>query len=128
MSAPSLQPSGMNSQTVVLTKAGTSAPLFLASPFRLLQAGAVVASPMAPLLIVNLSAGAVLSYNIEIIGIQTQGGAGGIYPPGEPWNQADNASNLTANINYSVDAAVIAFRINVTSYISGTLTASLVQP
>lgn len=83
---------------------------------------------LAPALIVNLSSGASLTYNIEVTGEPTQGTSAGGYPSTEAWNQADSASGLTVSVNYAFSGCVQAVRINITSYTSGTLTASFVRP
>jgi len=85
--------------------------------------------PMLPGLLVFLSAGAVLTYNIEVCGIATLGTPAGVYPAGEPWLPPDNTtSGLSVSSTYTFQGGAMACRINITSYTSGSITASLVQP
>lgn len=96
----------MNIQTVSLSAQGASPGLVLLDRPE---------SQMATMIYVNLSPGASIIYNIELSGDNIH------------WNVSDNALNLSANINYRFDGLFGYVRVNITSYISGTLTASFCQ-
>lgn len=74
-------------------------------------------SNLAPALFITLSAGAVLTYNIEATA------------DGVNWNSVDSTTvGLTTSNNYAFGALFVSCRVNVTAWSSGTITASLVQP
>lgn len=103
----------MQTQGQALTATGQSSPLMMyARP-----------GPLPPAVIVNLSSGASMTYNIEVTGIGNPSNANG-----EPWNIADGGSALTASINLTLTGCVIAVRARITAYSSGTLDIRLVQP
>ena len=116
-----------NTALVTLSGAGLSGPMPIGQPVTGAQP-AIPNPPLLPALIVTLSAGASLVFNIEVTGVQSQGTNGGVYPASEPWNQADSATALSASVNYEFSGAIMACRINITSWTSGTLTVALVQP
>lgn len=124
----------MATQTQIMTAAGFSGPFQFHPSRDDGRHNEPIITPsnpfngLAPALIVNLSSGAVLTYNIEVTGEPTQGTVSSGYPSTEAWNQADSASGLTVSVNYAFSGCVQAVRINITSYTSGTLTASFVRP
>jgi hypothetical protein len=104
-------------QTQTITSQAISPPLLLQLP-----ANAIPASPTAvlPGILVNLSAGAVMTYNVEVTSIPNP-----VNAAGETWNVADDGSALTANVNLSLTGQVTAIRLNVTAFTSGTATIML---
>ncbi len=121
-----------SSQSVSLAALGTSPPMFFGAPAAQLVIGQTTnpqGSPLLPAILVNLSPGASITYNIEVTGIRTAGDLDGRYPSGEPWNSADSTTTgLAVSTNYTFQGSAMACRINITSYGGGTLEASLVQP
>ena len=75
---------------------------------------------------VVLSKNAIMLYNIEVI-FYPSGYTNGVYPVSDAWGLADNGANLAASANYSYTGLVWGMRINITQWVTGTLTASLAQ-
>jgi hypothetical protein len=74
-------------------------------------------------LLLNFSAGASATVSVQLTGdnpINTTGG--GI------WNNHDTLVNETASANGNIAYAVTGIRLNVTSYSSGTITLTVIQP
>jgi hypothetical protein len=77
---------------------------------------AIYFTGLLPSIIAYLSAGADLTFNIEFSN------------DGVNFNPDTASSGLSASINYSITAAVAYWRLNVTAYISGSVTATIRLP
>jgi hypothetical protein len=82
-------------------------------------------SGILPGIIATVSSGASLTYNVEITGDDID--AYGYNPANGNWNIFDNMDGLTASANGTLVAAVMAFRINVTAYTSGSVNLTIVS-
>ena len=114
----------MRTDGQVLSGVAATRP-FLIDPLVFLKGGGEFPglAGLLPAIICTVSAGGVLTYNVEITGYPNPTGASG-----EPWNVADNGSALTAGANLTFAGAVIAVRARITAYTSGTLDVRVIQP
>ena len=79
----------------------------------------------APSILVNVSSGANLTYNIEVTGDDPT--VTGYNPATGNWFPFQGLSALTASQVGSLGALVSQVRLNITSYTSGSITWQLVQ-
>ena len=106
--------------TIKATAAGATAPLVL----NMLQGYSPYFSPTpawALGLIATVSPGASLTYNVEITGDQQPNNATG------NWNAHDTMTALTGSANGNVAFPITGIRLNVTSYVSGSVSLGVVQ-
>jgi hypothetical protein len=119
-----MQP-GLIAQTVVLTATGVTAPIRFTSPTRNSFNGQVInGTVMLPGILVSLSAGASITYSVEVTGddldLPGYSAASGV------WSTFTGMGALTASGTGSLGAAVTAIRLNAT-IVSGTATLQFVQ-
>lgn len=82
-------------------------------------------SQLLPSVLATVSAGASLTYNVEVTGDDIT--APGYAPANGNWNVFDGMGGLVASANGTLQAVVTAFRINITSYASGSVTLTIVS-
>jgi hypothetical protein len=108
--------------TQKLSALGAGAPIQVLPPA---QAGFFSGGYLEPGILVQLSSGASLTYNIEVSGddalVQNYVAANGL------WLPVTNMSALTASAVNTLGAVVRAIRANITIYSSGTLTFQFCQ-
>jgi hypothetical protein len=75
-------------------------------------------------LLATVSPGADLTYNVEVTGDNI--GRPGYDADTGNWNVFDDMGALTASANGTLIGAVMGFRLNVTSWTSGSVTLSIV--
>lgn len=114
----------MRTISAAVSAQALSVPLFLQDLVQQIPPSLqTIDTPLSPSILVFLSSGASLTYNVEVTGV-----ANPVNASGEAWNTADSGSALTASVNLTLVGAVIAVRLNVTTYSSGTATIFLIQP
>ena len=106
------------SQGYTLSSQSVGAPIVIAPTA--FNAGHPAVFP--PGVYVTLSAGASLTYNVEVTGDASQS----LSPTGN-WNGLDTATGQTASGQWSINAACVAVRLNITNYVSGSATVRMVQ-
>ena len=74
-------------------------------------------------LLLTFSSGANATASVQVTGDQQPNTAGGGI-----WNNHDTLINETASANGNLQFPVTAVRLNVTAYVSGTITLTVVQP
>lgn len=116
--------SGIVGETVILGAVGQSPPLPVHSP---VQYGAYSGSSslLQPGISVNLSAGAVLTYNVEVTGDNIN--APGYNPSQGNWSPWPGMSGLSASAATTLGALFTAIRLNVTGWTSGSATLQFIQ-
>ena len=114
--------SAMNTITRTLSASGVSTGIKVNGPSR---QGTYANSLLAPGILVSLSSGASLTYQIEVTGDNIYGP--GYNPATGNWVPFTGMAGLTASAANTLGAAVAAIRVNVTAYTSGTLTFQFVQ-
>jgi hypothetical protein len=114
--------SQIHTNTAVLSSVTTSTPFQIFPP-----AGQGLFGPgyMLPFIGVNLSSGAVLTYNVEVTGDDVAN-VGYVAANGN-WFGFTNLTGLSASAVGTLGAAVRAVRLNVTAYTSGTATIQMCQ-
>jgi hypothetical protein len=80
---------------------------------------------LLPGIIVTLSAGAVLTYSVEVTGDQID--AVGHNPATGHWNGFDTMTDQTVSANGTLGGRCSGIRCTITSYTSGSLTFQVVQ-
>lgn len=104
--------SSMYAQTAVVSSAAASTPFKVKAPASL---GTFGPGYLPPSLLASVSAGAVLTYNIEVSGDNTN------------WVSFDNATGQAGQFAGTLGAAVVWVRANVTAYTSGSLNFQFIQ-
>lgn len=110
----------MRTQSQVVSAQALSAPMLIQD---ILPQSLQYTGTLLPGILVFLSPGASLTYNVEVTGLPNP-----VNAAGEPWNVADNGGGLAANVNLTIVGAVMAVRLNVLTYVSGSATMFLIQP
>lgn len=120
-----MQP-GLTAYTVVVSSQAASLPTRFISPTRNSPNAQNAFSVLVlPGILVTLSAGASLTYNVEVTGDDLD--QPGYNPASGTWAVFTGMGGLTASGTGSLGAAVTAVRLNVTSYSSGSATLQFVQ-
>jgi hypothetical protein len=108
-----------NSSTVSLSAQGQSAPIFIylwnGPPQNAFQQ--VFSNKIGAL--VYVSDGASLTASVQITGDQN---------PSANGNWLDACPNITGSAGCNIDSPITAMRLNVSNYVSGTVTMTVVQP
>lgn len=108
---------------VVLTSQTTSAPIPVAAPLVL---GNWSGGYLQPTILVNLSSGASITYNIEVSGNDVE--KVGYTAASAIWVPLSTAlTGATASTVVPLTSMIKAIRANVTTYVSGTLTFQFIQ-
>lgn len=113
---------GFSTSTQTLSSATVTAPVPVISVTNLNKAAAPW---LQPSMMVVLSAGASLTYSIEVTGDDVL--QSGYNPATGNWSAMTNMSALTASAVATLGAAVTGVRLHITAYTSGTATFQFVQ-
>ena len=121
-----MQP-GVSSNTQSLSATGTTNPVRVYPPSYIGPSGAPVYGVRAvtPGILINVSAGAALTYSIEVTGDDLD--APTYVASSGNWVPFTGLVGLSASAAATLGAAVTAIRLHVTAYTSGTATFQFVQ-
>lgn len=114
--------SGYSLNTQSVTSATTTNPVPIIPTINLKTASAPW---LPPAVLVELSAGASLTYTVEVTGDDVL--ASGYNAATGNWAPMTGMASLTSSASATLGAAVTAVRLHVTSYSSGTATIQVVQ-
>ena len=113
---------GYKTSTQVVAASGAQTPIAVLSPVNIVSR---TGGYLQPGIIVLVSSGASLQYNIEVSGDDVL--ASGYVASTGVWVPFTGMSALTATAIGTLGAAVQAVRLNVTTYASGTITFQFIQ-
>ena len=115
-------PNGYTSSKQILTSQAATNPVQISPTF---STGNYSGGYLQPGIIVNLSSGATITYNVEVTGDDVS--APNYATSTQTWTPFTGMAGLTASTVGTLGAQVSAIRVNCTSYGSGTLTFFFVQ-